>query len=141
MKAHPTLGGEILADFQSPELVMGSEIARFHHERWDGGGYPARRKGEEIPLAARIVNICDQYDALRNKRPHKEAWSHETAIDILKNGDKRTMPSHFDPQVHQVFLAHHQVFAEMYESLSDGPEPSQSEPEDPARGSAQRSSE
>ena len=65
-------------------------------------------------------------------------------MTILESGDKehrRTMASHFDPQVHQVFLAHHQVFAEMYESLSDGPEPSRSESEDSARGGAQRSSE
>ena len=119
MKTHPTLGGEILANCQSPYLVMGSEIAIAHHERWDGGGYPAGIKGEKIPLSARIVNICDQYDALRSKRPYKRAMSHQETMHIIATGDGRTMPSHFDPQVHQMFLAHHQVFVEIYEALPD----------------------
>ena len=119
MKAHPTLGGEILANCQSPYLVMGGEIAIAHHERWDGGGYPAGIKGEKIPLSARIVNICDQYDALRSKRPYKRALSHQETMHIIATGDGRTMPSHFDPQVHQMFLAHHQVFVEIYEALPD----------------------
>lgn len=119
MRTHPIVGGEILANCRSPYLAMGSEIAIAHHERWDGGGYPAGLKGEKTPLSARIVNICDQYDALRSKRPYKRALSHQETIRIIASGDGRTMPSHFDPQVHQVFLAHHQIFADIFEALPD----------------------
>ena len=119
MKTHPTLGGEILSNCSSPYLVMGSEIALGHHERWDGGGYPRGLKGEQIPLAARIVNICDQYDALRSKRPYKPPLSHQETMHIIASGDGRTMPSHFDPNVHRAFVGHHQIFAEIYDALPD----------------------
>jgi putative two-component system response regulator len=119
MKTHPTLGGEILSNCQSPYLVMGGEIALAHHERWDGGGYPQGLRGERIPISARIVNICDQYDALRSKRPYKRALSHQETIHIIASGDGRTMPTHFDPDVHQAFLSHHQIFADIYEALPD----------------------
>ncbi len=119
MRTHPTLGAEILSNCSSPYLMMGGEIAFGHHERWDGGGYPRGLKGEQIPLTARIVNICDQYDALRSKRPYKPSLSHQETMHIIASGDGRSMPSHFDPAVHQAFLGHHQIFAEIYEALPD----------------------
>jgi putative two-component system response regulator len=79
---------------------MAREIALFHHERWDGTGYPAGLKEEEIPLAARIVAIADNYDALVSRRPYKEPFSHETAVDLIRKG-KGTQ---FDPRLVEVFL-------------------------------------
>jgi putative two-component system response regulator len=99
MKTHAALGAKMLCGTYSPYLIMGAEIALGHHERWDGGGYPAGLAGEAIPLSARIMNICDQYDALRSKRPYKPAFPHEKALEIITVGDGRTMPSHFDPAV------------------------------------------
>ena len=68
MKSHTVIGGQLLADSQSPMLKMAGEIALSHHERWDGTGYPCRVSGSEIPLAARIVAIVDVYDALTHDR-------------------------------------------------------------------------
>jgi putative two-component system response regulator len=119
MKTHAERGAELLHGTNSPYLLMGAEIARGHHERWDGGGYPARLKGEAIPLSARIVNICDQYDALRSKRPYKLAFSHEKAVAIITAGDERTMPSHFDPAVLDIFKRCEGRFREIYEAHRD----------------------
>jgi len=74
-------------------------IATYHHERWDGTGYPYGIKGENIPLQSRLMAIIDVYDALVSERPYKKAFTHEEALDIIKNGSG----SHFDPQVVKVF--------------------------------------
>lgn len=103
MKTHATLGAKLLGGTDSPYLVMGAEIAGGHHERWDGGGYPLGLKGEATPLPARIMQICDVYDALRSKRPYKDAFSHERSTEIITAGDGRTLPSHFDPAVLDAF--------------------------------------
>ncbi|MES2536107.1 MAG: HD domain-containing phosphohydrolase [Pseudomonadota bacterium] len=119
MQGHCTLGAQILSNGNSPYLEMGVEIALNHHERWDGGGYPNGSKGEDIPLSARIMNICDQYDALRSKRPYKPALPHEKALEIITVGDGRTMPGHFDPQVLDAFIRTSERFQEIYESHAD----------------------
>ncbi|MGZ3254550.1 MAG: HD domain-containing phosphohydrolase [Burkholderiaceae bacterium] len=116
MKTHTTLGAEILAGKKSPYLRMGAEIALHHHERWDGGGYPNNLKGEAIPLAARIMTICDVYDALRSRRPYKSAFDHEQAIHIIMNGDGRTQPEHFDPLILDVFNRSKASFREIYQN-------------------------
>jgi putative two-component system response regulator len=118
MKTHAEMGAEILGNSKSPYLKMGAEIALNHHERWDGGGYPNGIQGEAIPLAARIMNICDIYDALRSKRPYKPAFDHDKAIEILTQGDGRTLPTHFDPEILSVFKANHTVFQDIFETRS-----------------------
>ena len=114
MKTHAALGNKILSRGHSPYLRMGAEIALNHHERWDGGGYPNGKQGEEIPLSARLMNISDQYDALRSKRPYKPAFDHDKAMHILTEGDGRTIPSHFDPAVLAAFKANAEVFRGIY---------------------------
>jgi putative two-component system response regulator len=119
MKTHAALGAKLLAGGKSPYLVMGAEIALNHHERWDGGGYPSGLKGEAIPLSARIMNICDQYDALRSKRPYKPAFSHERALEVITVGDGRTLPSHFDPAVLEAFERCVGRFRDIFEANND----------------------
>ena len=104
MKRHTTIGGNILH-----EAVMGLEgggflsmavmIAQFHHERWDGGGYPAGLIGDEIPLAARIVSVADVYDALTSERPYKKAWSNLDAKQAIDDA----AGTQFDPVVVAAF--------------------------------------
>ncbi len=118
MKQHAVMGEEILGNSKSPYLKLGCEIALNHHEKWDGSGYPSGLRGEEIPLAARIMNICDIYDALRSRRPYKPAFDHQKAMEIIGNGDGRTMPTHFDPLILAVFLKNHQTFSDIFEKYA-----------------------
>lgn len=119
MKTHPEIGADILEGSDSPFLVMAVDIARCHHERWDGKGYPKGLKGDEIPLTARIMNLSDQYDALRSKRPYKPAFDHKKSVDIITRGDGRTMPSHFDPEVLHAFKGIKSQFNEIFEGNKD----------------------
>ena len=95
IRTHPLTGGEILAGSDNPLLQIAEQIARTHHERWDGGGYPAGLRGEEIPLAGRICSICDVYDALVSKRSYKESWTvRDTLAEIERGSGTR-----FDPDL------------------------------------------
>lgn len=114
MKTHTTLGREILSGNNSPYLEMGAQIAMSHHEYWDGSGYPQGLRGDEIPLAARIMTICDVYDALRSKRPYKTHYSHTDAITAITQGDQRIRPEQFDPQLLDAFLACEGHFAQVF---------------------------
>ena len=126
MKTHSELGARILKGGSSPYLKMGMKIALGHHERFDGGGYPNRLKGDENPLEARIVQLCDCYDALRSKRPYKTAFGHKKALDILMRGDGRTSPEHFDPEVLLAFDRNAGTFEEIFENFQDQPDPRKS---------------
>ncbi len=91
MKTHTTAGAamlEALNVYQNEPLVQTAlEICRWHHERWDGHGYPDRLLGEEIPLSAQVVALADVYDALTSERCYKKAYDHDTAIDMILNGE------------------------------------------------------
>ncbi|NEW07434.1 response regulator [Paenibacillus sp. SYP-B3998] len=101
MKTHTTIGASILEGSLFPVLQLARTIALSHHEKWDGTGYPQGLKGEEIPLAGRIVAIADFYDALTHERPYKQAWSQEEALtEILKQRG-----IHFDPKVVDAFIS------------------------------------
>jgi len=112
IKKHPVFGAKIIG--AHPRLLMAQSIALNHHERWDGSGYPRGLKSEAIPIEARIANLADQYDALRNSRGHKPAYDHDTTCRILNQGDGRTLPQHFDPQVLRAFREVAFLFAEIY---------------------------
>jgi len=94
-------------------------VALTHHERWDGTGYPYGLKGEDIPLMGRIMNIVDQYDSLRSKRPYKPPFSHEQSYDIIVKGDGRTRPEHFDPKIHGAFCEAADEFNRIFEGYQD----------------------
>jgi putative two-component system response regulator len=100
MKTHAEVGASILAGSSSPFLQAAEEIARTHHERWDGSGYPSGLAGEEIPLSGRICAICDVYDALLSERPYKRAWPPAEALAEIR----KQSGSHFDPGLVEVFL-------------------------------------
>jgi len=118
MDRHTVYGFQILS--ASARLTMGAEIAHYHHEKWDGTGYPVGLKGEEIPLSARIVQIADAYDALRSVRPYKKGFTHDKTVQILTRGDERLDPStHFDPRLLKLFTDNHQRFAEIWDRLND----------------------
>lgn len=118
MKSHTGTGARILSGSSSPYLMMAEHIAGSHHEHWDGGGYPSGMGGEDIPLAARITNIVDQYDALRSRRHYKDALRHADSMLVISRGDGRTLPSHFDPEVLAAFSAHAGRFDEIYGDLT-----------------------
>jgi putative two-component system response regulator len=103
MKTHTSIGNNILAGSSYPNIRMAASIALSHHERFDGSGYPKGLKAKDIPIEGRIVIICDQYDALRSKRPYKSQFGHKDAVKIMTEGDGRTMPSHFDADVLDAF--------------------------------------
>lgn len=118
IKRHTTLGGDALRAVEAKIegqsfLTLSKEIAYYHHERWDGSGYPRGLKGEEIPLSARIVAIADVYDALTSKRTYKEAFPHQQAVDIIIK-DKGI---HFAPDIVDAFTAHAEEFRRIREEL------------------------
>ncbi len=100
MQTHPTIGAEIIGDFQSGLLGLARRIALCHHEKWDGSGYPQGLAGEQIPLEARIVAIADVFDALTSARPYKQPWTVEQAVAYLEEQKGR----HFDARLVDLFL-------------------------------------
>jgi hypothetical protein len=101
VKTHAVLGARVLADSGSEVLGVAEQIARSHHERWDGEGYPDGLAGEAIPLVARLVGVADVFDVLVHERPYKEAWTVEDAAREIRSG----AGAQFDPQVVAAFDA------------------------------------
>jgi len=117
VKQHTVYGWQIIGGH--PYFSMARNIAMYHHEKWDGTGYPKGLKGEQIPLEARIVSLADIYDTLRMDRPYRKGFNHTTAFKIITEGDGRTMPSHFDPNILKIFKENHSKFDCIYESMKD----------------------
>ncbi|MBI4582318.1 MAG: response regulator, partial [Planctomycetes bacterium] len=120
MRTHAAVGANtiqaLIARTPSvPFLEMAREIAAHHHERYDGNGYPDRLRGKEIPLPARITAVADVYDALTTRRVYKEAYSHEKAVRIIREGSG----SAFDPDMVEAFLQREREFAELARMMSD----------------------
>lgn len=99
MKSHTSAGYRILYSEETRLLQLAAEIALYHHEKWDGSGYPEGLSGERIPLSCRIVAIADVFDALMSHRPYKQAWTLEESLDFINSQSGR----HFDPKVIDVF--------------------------------------
>jgi putative two-component system response regulator len=121
MKRHTEIGFDTLNEAlkkypKADYLRMSADIARSHHEKFDGSGYPDGLRGEEIPLSARIVALADVYDALVSKRKYKEAYTHDAAKAIIENERGR----HFDPRVVDAFLICDREFAQILERFSEG---------------------
>lgn len=111
MELHAAMGGECLEAIgvrlgKNDFLQMAREVAYWHHERWDGTGYPHQLASTSIPVSARIVSVADVYDALTSRRPYKEPMSHERSREIIVKGSG----SQFDPQVVEAFLRHQEEF-------------------------------
>lgn len=123
MRKHAKLGSEILKEAnetfkkhfnKDSYMKVASDIALYHHEKWDGTGYPYGFKGEDIPIAARIVAIADVYDALRSMRVYKEAFTHEDATrQIVEESSKS-----FDPNLVNIFLHKNQEFKKVFDLLN-----------------------
>lgn len=120
MKQHTSLGYEILEEAgheldrelgKRCFLHYAREIALNHHERWDGSGYPAGLRGEEIPLCARVVSVVDVYDALRSQRVYKDAYPHDVAVERIRAGRGTA----FDPLVVDAFLDVQETFAGVFD--------------------------
>ena len=118
IKTHTTLGGDVITAVEAEIegrtfLTLAKEIAYYHHERWDGAGYPKGLSGENIPLSARIVALPDVYDALTSERIYKKIISHEKARETII----REKGKHFDPEVVDSFLAREDDFKMICENL------------------------
>jgi putative two-component system response regulator len=100
MMRHVEIGAQILASARSPVLQLATEIARTHHERWDGTGYAAGLVGAEIPVAGRITALADVWDTLTHERPYKPAWDEDRALAEIKG----QAGAHFDPRMVECFL-------------------------------------
>src|SRR5579884_2182522 len=99
IKKHPEIGAAILDPVEFPWPVL--PVVKYHHERWDGTGYPEGLKEEQIPLTARVLAVADVYDALTSNRSYRSAWTHEKALEVIREGSG----SHFDPAVVEAFLS------------------------------------
>ncbi len=115
MKQHTTFGQQKLSSITKQTkkktfLALASVLAENHHERWDGFGYPHGKREFEIPLSARILAVADVYDALRQKRSYKEAYTHDKAVEIIVEGKG----THFDPVIVDIFIEKNQLLNETF---------------------------
>ena len=101
IKKHPEIGAEIIGEHDAEVLKMAKQIALWHHEKWNGQGYPHGLSGADIPVVARIVAIVDVFDALTCVRPYKRAWPVEDALALIE----KEAGQHFDPELAKMFLS------------------------------------
>ncbi len=120
MKSHTLKGGELMKQLQKtqshPSYVYAEDIARHHHERWDGRGYPDGLKGDEISIWAQVVSIADVYDALISPRVYKKAFTQDKAVEMIKNGECGC----FNPKLIQCFLQAEPKIRSLYPELKGG---------------------
>ncbi len=112
MEKHTLIGEKILADSEQPLIVMARIIAGNHHEWWDGTGYPRQIKGEDIPMAARIVAVADVYDALVTPRVYKAAWDVNRALEHIESESG----THFDPQIVEILMSNSADVQNLYKT-------------------------
>lgn len=123
MKVHTNIGYNILKDMSASKFFnraaffkIAMDITRYHHEKFDGTGYPEGLIGKNIPLAARIVALADVFDALTSERPYKRAFSYEEALAIIEEGKGK----HFDPDIVNCLLHHESGFKNLYKKMKYG---------------------
>lgn len=117
MKLHTVIGAAIIGEsdyFETARL-----IALYHHEKYDGTGYPFGLKGDEIPIEAQIVGLADIYDALRSDRPYKKGFSHYQTVEIIIKGDKRLSPNSFNPNLLKIFTEYSYSIESLWEKVND----------------------
>ncbi len=112
MKTHTLIGYDILSNVST--LRTAALIARHHHEKWDGTGYPDGLKGEAIPIEARIVTLSDVYDALRSEREYKDTWTHEKTVEFIVGESGKS----FDPKLIEIFLKHQKTFLAVFDGTA-----------------------
>ncbi|KLO22713.1 divalent ion tolerance protein CutA [Marinitoga sp. 1197] len=113
MKKHAEIGYKILKKIDDGFFDLASRIALYHHEKYDGSGYPYGLKGKEIPIEGRIVAICDVFDALVSERPYKKAFSIEKSIEIIIEEKGK----HFDPEIVEIFLENIEEIKGIYREM------------------------
>ncbi|MEA1987637.1 MAG: two-component system response regulator [Pseudomonadota bacterium] len=115
METHVELGYEMLKHSPRPIFSMASNLILYHHEKYDGSGYPKGLKGEDIPLCGRITAMADVFDALGSKRPYKEKWPDEEIFNYIKTESG----CHFDPKLVDLFFKHINAFLEIRKNLNN----------------------
>lgn len=118
MKGHSRAGAKLVYEVLSeiPDaayLKLAVNVAHYHHEKWDGSGYPAHLSGEQIPMEARIMALADVFDALVSKRCYKESYSYDRAFSIIEE----SLGTHFDPKLGAKFVANRPKFEALYDQL------------------------
>lgn len=117
MNAHTLIGGQILRNAKGPLMTTARNVALYHHEKWDGTGYPERLSGEDIPIEARITAVADVLDALFSRRRYKDAWPWEIAVQEIVDGSG----TQFDPKVVDAFVASASEIRAIYEVAIQSP--------------------
>lgn len=117
VKMHPQWGAELIGD--AVWLGMARKICLTHHEKWDGSGYPMGLAGKDIPWEGQVVALADVYDALRSNRVYKDAMSHEEAVKVILEGDGRTSPAHFSPEMLEFFRENHREMDKIFNRLNE----------------------
>lgn len=115
IKNHTLIGHSIFKESPLPVLKLAAEIALYHHEKWNGEGYPAGIGGEKIPFSARITTLVDVFDAITHARIYKAAWDLDTSIEYIKNNKSNI----FDPFLTELFMKHLDMFLEIYNQFRE----------------------